>query len=382
MGSIEEERRAGGCDARIPTATSAAAVAEMISVSHPVRSVSSRGRPGEPDPVTLEQALSAPQTGKRESTPVKPNYCNLDHGRKNSGVSAQIRSPLRPLASTDAHNTRNGARALRLSRWWTMHPLNVYLCRTFFGIAALFAIGGGPLVADTPVAPAFEVATIKLAKPDTAGPLIGISAGRLTLTGFTLKELMVYAYWIHQSQIVGASGWMDSEKFVIVAKPEGGQVPEPQLRQMLQTLLIDRFQLKLHHDLRQIPAYVLTLGKNGSKMKVRTPGDGGPGFRLVFQGARLPGRNASIAQLAFVLQAVVMDRPVIDKTGLMGNFDFDLSWSPTEAQFGGRGAITPAEPDSPDIFTAVQEQLGLKLESQKDPVDVLIIDNAEKPSEN
>lgn len=116
--------------------------------------------------------------------------------------------------------------------------------------------------------------------------------------------------------------------------------------------------------------------------KPGTPGDGGPGFRLVFQGARLPGRNASMAQLAFVLQAIVLDRPVLDKTGLAGNFDFDLSWAPNETQFGGRGGTMPADPDSPDIFTAVQEQLGLKLESQKDPVDVLMIDHAEKPSAN
>jgi uncharacterized protein (TIGR03435 family) len=263
-----------------------------------------------------------------------------------------------------------------------MARLNVYLWRSLCSVAACFAFGPGLLIADTPAAPAFEVATIKLAKPDTPGPLIGISAGRLTLTGFTLKELMVYGYWIHSSQVLGAPGWVDSEKFDIVAKPEGSPVPEEQLRKMLQALLSDRFQLKYHREMKQLPAYALTLGKNGSRMKARTPGDGGPGFRLVFQGARLPGRNASMAQLAFVLQAVVMDRPVIDKTGLMGNFDFDLSWSPTEAQFGGRGGNMPADPDSPDIFTAVQEQLGLKLESQKDPVDVLMIDYAEKPSPN
>ena len=257
------------------------------------------------------------------------------------------------------------------------------------GIAACIAAVAGPLIAQTPAAaPAFEVATIKLSEPDTPGPLIGISAGRLTLTGFTFKELMVYAYWIHPSQVLEAAGpmdsqkWMDSEKFDIVAKPEGDHVAEEQLRKMLQTLLADRFQLKFHHDRKQLPAYALVLGKDGSKMKARVPGDGGPGFRLVFQGARLPGRNASIAQLAFVLQAVVMDRPVLDQTGLTGNFDFDLAWTPNETQFGGRGGTMPADPNSPDIFTAVQEQLGLKLEPQKDPVDVLMIDHAQKPSAN
>jgi uncharacterized protein (TIGR03435 family) len=149
---------------------------------------------------------------------------------------------------------------------------------------------------------------------------------------------------------------------------------------MLQVLLADRFKLKFHHEMKPLAAYALVLGKNGAKMKARTPGDGGPGFRLVFQGAHLPGRNASIGQLAFVLQAQVLDRPVLDRTGLTANFDFDLSWMPNENQFGGRGAAIPADPESPDIFTAVQDQLGLKLERQKGPVDVLMIEQAERPS--
>ena len=162
----------------------------------------------------------------------------------------------------------------------------------------------------------------------------------------------------------------------------GGEYPEDVLRQMLRVLLADRFKLSFHHDMKQLPAYALVVGKNGTKMKPRTPGDGGPGFRLVFQGARLPGRNASIGQLIFVLQSQVLDRPVLDQTGLTGNFDFDLSWMPNETQFGGRGAAIPADPDSPDIFTAIQEQLGLKLEAQKGPVDVLMIDRTESPSPN
>ncbi len=89
-----------------------------------------------------------------------------------------------------------------------------------------------------------------------------------------------------------------------------------------------------------------------------------------------------MARLVFVLQARVLDRPVIDKTGLSGNFDFDLSWAPDETQFGGRGATMPADPDSPDLFTAMREQLGLDLRSMKGPVDVLVVDHAEKPDAN
>ena len=228
-------------------------------------------------------------------------------------------------------------------------------------------------------APAFEVTTIKPSQPDsTAGPLIGISGGRITLTGFTLKLLMVYAYWIHPNQVAGSSGWMDSEKFDIVAKPEKAFLPQDQLRRMLQTMAADRFKLKFHHEQRELPVYVLTVAKGGPRMKARTPGDGGPGFRMVFQGNSLPGRNASIAQMIFVLQTRVVDRPVIDETGLSGSFDFDLAWSRDAVG----DATGPADSDAPDFFTAMQKQLGLSLESRKAPVDVLVIDRAEKPDAN
>lgn len=228
----------------------------------------------------------------------------------------------------------------------------------------------------------FEVTTIKPSQPDTKGPLIGISAGRLTLTGFTLKEMMGYAFWIHATQIVGASGWMDSEKFDVVAKPEKPSLPEPELRKLFAVMLADRFALHYHHDTRALPAYVLSVDKGGSRMKARTPGDGGPGFRLVFQGAQLPVRYASMDQLAFVLQAVVLDRPVINRTGLAGNFDFDLAWMPNETQFGGRGGTMTADADRPDLFTAMREQLGLRLDSERGPADVLVIDHAERPAAN
>jgi uncharacterized protein (TIGR03435 family) len=231
-------------------------------------------------------------------------------------------------------------------------------------------------------APAFEVATIKLSQFGTPGPVIGISAGSIALTGFTFKQLMGYAWWLHSGQVLGTAGWTDSERFDIVAKPGLGHVPEPQLRTMLQALLVNRFHLTFHHDMKVVPAYTLATGPGGPKMKARAPGDGGAGFRLVFEGPRLPGRNASMAQLAFVLQTVALDRPVIDKTGLAGNFDFDLSWTPDETQFGGKPQAKSPDKDDPDLFTAIAQQLDLRLESRKDPVDVLVIDHVEKPDAN
>jgi uncharacterized protein (TIGR03435 family) len=227
-------------------------------------------------------------------------------------------------------------------------------------------------------APKFEVTTIKPSEPDTEGPVIGISAGSLKLQAFTLRQIMMYAYWIHPDQIQKASGWMESEKFDIVAKPEKSPMPEEQMRRMLQILLSERFKVNFHHEQKDLPVYALTVTKGGSKMKARMPGDGGAGPRLVFQGKSLPGRNVSIAQLIFVLQTRALDKPVIDETGLSGNFDFNLAWSSDPV----RGEVGPSDSDNPDLFTAIQQQLGLKLDSRRSPVDVLVIDHAEKPDAN
>jgi uncharacterized protein (TIGR03435 family) len=153
---------------------------------------------------------------------------------------------------------------------------------------------------------------------------------------------------------------------------------------MVQALLADRFQLKFHRETREIPVYVLTVAKSGHKMKVRTEGDGGAPGSMLFRGANLPGRNTSIAMLAGGLQKVVLDRPILDKTGLSGRFDFDLAWRPDATQFGGRGGTLPAaaDPDRPDIFTALQEQLGLKLDATRGPGEVIVVDKVEKPSDN
>jgi uncharacterized protein (TIGR03435 family) len=189
--------------------------------------------------------------------------------------------------------------------------------------------------------------------------------------------LMVYAYWIHPDQVQKTSGWMDSGKFDIAAKPEGF-VPEDQLRRMLQAMLAERFKLMFHHDQKELPVYVLTVAKGGSKMKARMRGEswswsppGVPGQ----QPARTERCDRSVD---FVLQTRVLDRPTIDETGLNGKFDFDLSWSPE----GVRGDVRPADSDSPDLFTAIEKQLGLKLSARRGPVDVLVVDHAEKPDAN
>ena len=156
---------------------------------------------------------------------------------------------------------------------------------------------------------------------------------------------------------------------------------------MLQKLLANRFQLAFHRDKKQLSAYVLTVGKNGPKLTRSEAA--GPLPNLVPRGpGNWPVRNATMEEVAGVMQAH-LDRPVVDQTGLKERFDFQLQWTPDETtQFAPPGG--PGEPPKPpvgaetypDLFTAIQQQLGLKLESARAQVDVLVIDRVEKPSEN
>lgn len=245
----------------------------------------------------------------------------------------------------------------------------------------LFHLPQIPAQAQTATTPAIEVSTVK--RSDYPGRLIGLPGPTLTTRGTTLKDMILWSYSLHPSQVLGGPGWVDTDKYDVVAKPEGGGLLDgEQIKAMLRTLMADRFQLKLRHETKELPVYALTIGKNGPKMKARTEGDGGAAFTLLIGGPRWPVRNAPMAQMVSVLQMVVLDRPVLDKTGLTGKFDFDLVWTPDETQFGGKGSSMPADPNAPNIFTAFQEQLGLKLEPQKAPVDVLVIDGVERPSQN
>jgi uncharacterized protein (TIGR03435 family) len=231
--------------------------------------------------------------------------------------------------------------------------------------------------------PQFAVATIKPTDPSFRGNLIGAPGGILSARGYTLKALIAYSYDMDERQILDIPKSLDGERYDITAKPEKeGRFTPAEGKLMLQSLLADRFQLKFHRETRELLLYILTVAKSGSKMRPRTEGDGGAPRSMLFQGPRLPGRNLSVTDLAAGLQKMALDRPVIDKTGLTGKFDFDLTWRPELQQVGGQGGTAISNADVPDIFTALQEQLGLKLESSKGPVEVLVIDSVSRPTEN
>jgi uncharacterized protein (TIGR03435 family) len=177
------------------------------------------------------------------------------------------------------------------------------------------------------------------------------------------------------------------QKFDVTGQPEAPGIPSiVQLRGMIRQLLTDRFKLAFHRDRRDMPVYAIVVGPNGHKLtKNDTNPNGLPG--LVFRGLGvLPVSNATMADFAGVLQSAVLDRPVVDRTGLTGRWDFQIRWTPDESQFAGLGARVPPPTNDPNappgIFTAFTEQLGLKLDPSRAPVEVLVIDTIERPSEN
>ena len=152
---------------------------------------------------------------------------------------------------------------------------------------------------------------------------------------------------------------------------------------MVQNLLANRFKVTFHREQRELSVYSLTAGTGGPKLKKSQDPAAAP--RLAFAGfGKLPARNATIAEFAHLMQLTVLDRPVVDKTGLAGKFDFDLNWTPDATQFAGLNIHASPGDDPkawPDLFTAVQTQLGLKLEPAKASIEVFVVDGAEKPSE-
>lgn len=181
---------------------------------------------------------------------------------------------------------------------------------------------------------------------------------------------------------------MESERYDILAKPDTPGIPNvTQLRKLVQKLLADRFGLELHREKRELAAYVITVDKAGVKMS-KAEGRGNlPGF-----GGRGPGaigvQNSTMTEFADFLQARVLERPVVDQTGLTDRFDFTLEWKPDSAQLAaaagpnGPANLPPGIEDRPDLMTAMRQKLGLKIESTKADVEVLVIDKLTKPTAN
>jgi bla regulator protein blaR1 len=280
-----------------------------------------------------------------------------------------------------------------------------------FGLARAPQSQSQTQVATTAAGLVYEVASVK---PDKSGDMrfkVMNSPDSLT-ANTTLQMLIRLAYSVEDNQISGAPNWVNSDRYDVEAKMDSAtadevrklsEEQEKSVREhMLQALLVDRFKLTIHRETKELPIYSLVVAKNGSKLEESKPGepdkrgfktpDGRPavGGHFVRMGmGQLDGHSLGMTDIARLLSQQ-LGRTVVDKTGLTANYDFTLKWTPEEGQGpafrGPEGSpgtgSTPAPESGPSIFTAVQEQLGLKLESQKGPVEILVIDHVEKPSEN
>jgi uncharacterized protein (TIGR03435 family) len=234
--------------------------------------------------------------------------------------------------------------------------------------------------------PSFEVTTIK---PDasTNGGSSGLSKGRFTAADVTIRGLLRFeAFMIADARIAGGPKWMDSARFDIDAKldPEDAQridsLPFNQRnaakQAVIQKMLADRFQLKTHWEDREQSVYEIVVAKGGAKLQ---PSSEKRGFGWSLTGGKLTATDATLSQVADLFTQGAADelgRVVVDRTGIAGAFDISLKWAPST------GAASPDVPTGPSLFTAIQEQLGLKLEPAKAPVRVLVVDQLEMPSEN
>jgi uncharacterized protein (TIGR03435 family) len=246
-------------------------------------------------------------------------------------------------------------------------------------------------------APAFEVATIRLSPPEAQGALINFpQPGRLSVTNFTLRMLIGQAYQSELGpgfQISGGPSWIEKDRYVILGQAAGG-VTRAEMMLMLKTLLVERFALKAHSEMKEVDAYALVMARkdaktgpklqkwdgncNGKPASPAQPNATGPRCAAFFRPPGLVMRGVTMAVLANMLSASFanLGRPVVDRTSLEGEFDFDL-----ETTFAPASA-NPAAADTgpPSVFVALQEQLGFKLEPTKTTVKVLIVDSAQQPT--
>lgn len=236
--------------------------------------------------------------------------------------------------------------------------------------------------------PAFDVVSIKPAKPNTLGSSSGFHGETFTASNTTLSKLIQYeAYGIPAPRIIGIPPSLSSAAFDIEAKFDPSIYRSTQLvargqdsmqMQMVQQLLADRFKLTVHSEMRELPIYALAVAKGGPKLRVAKDANDGP--HITARKGHLEAQNVTTAGLVNSLTRVLsneLGRIVVDKTNLTGAYDLILNWTPDTGSPEGE-----TDTSAPSIFTAIQEQLGLKLESVKGPVPVLIVDHAEMPSPN
>ncbi len=266
----------------------------------------------------------------------------------------------------------------RLELMWVAVVGAAMACAVAGSARAQDATGSKKVIMAVDADPGWEVATVRPSDPDDMHQSFDVRGRHIVVQNQPVEMMLLVAYGVQKSQIVGAPEWVRTERFSVDGVPDlDGQPNVRQIQSLLQKLLAERFGMKLHHEQRDMPVYALTVAKGGTKM-TRSTGDpnglpsengGGSGNIRNFHFT-----NTSMPDLALFM-LVEVDRPVVDHTGLQGRYDFPLKFSKDE--------VSTSDPDAPPrVFTAIQEQVGLKLEPTKAPADVLVIDKIERPSAN
>jgi uncharacterized protein (TIGR03435 family) len=274
--------------------------------------------------------------------------------------------------------------------WVQGDPLPLVLTRVNDDAAWTIPAYSPPKKMAADAKPGFDVVTIKPSEPGKPGKWLGYGRGHYKTFNTNVNDLIATAYGLHAKQILNAPPWLGTDLYDLDGIPDAeGDPSEAQQQIMLQKLLADRFALKFHHEKRELAVFTITVAKGGPKLTKSTAAPDDPiGFNYRKLG-QLTVRNLTIAGFATWMQASAMDRPVVDQTGLTDRYDFKLNWTPDGSQFEqfrGTGWVLPAPSDDPNappsLSTAIQEQLGLKMESVKAMDDVIVIDHVEKPSAN
>jgi uncharacterized protein (TIGR03435 family) len=274
---------------------------------------------------------------------------------------------------------------------WTQGPgsLDLNLARVTEDAAWPIPEPIKPMAADAH--PKFDVATIKPSQPNQPGKGFGFNGTHTRTFHTNVDDLIAVAYGMHAKQIIGAPDWLGTDLYDIDGVADvPGRPSIKQMGEMIQGLLADRFALKFHHEQRELAVYAIQVASGGPKMKETSSGPNDPqGFGLAGFGDLHVG-NMTMKEFGSWMQSGVMDKPVVDQTGLTARYDFHLKWTPDDSQFaqfrGTNGPVQPPAGDNPNappsLYAALQEQLGLKFTATKAMDDVIVIDHVEKPSPN
>jgi uncharacterized protein (TIGR03435 family) len=235
--------------------------------------------------------------------------------------------------------------------------------------------------------PKFDVITIKPSKPDQQGKGFTVRGRHVMTINTNVNDLITFAYSLHAKQLINAPAWFVTDHFDLDGVPDvEGRPSAQQMRLLLQSALTDRFKLTFHHDKKELSVYALEIGKGGPKLAETTHQPSDPRNFLFRKLGALMVSNSTMQDFCNGMQGAVMDKPVVDHTGLTARYDFTLNWTPDESQFEAMGGFKPPTADDPNappvLSTAMQEQLGLKFDATKAPAEVFVIDHVEKPSAN